>query len=414
MAYPQVYPRAVIDTIEDLTPGSLRSRASSIVTTTTKFSLETLSQDDQSSIGNRWERARSGHNDRPRSRLSMSSIAHPAPPYSEAVESTLLLPSHQNGDFQLQQQFLAPLADRPLGAVSVNEALPPSPVSSGVATPSIQSPIDDPDENPRARAAYYSNVVRTLDQNYTAAIERLRQEHAQAIATTRYDIDQAYRTQWKEKNREIERIREEAALAKDREVDQIRVENEARVKALEERVKELANELNGQKQSQDAAIEKARHEIEDLWERRWRDRIKIEREEKARSETDWESRMEASVNAETEKWIAFLKERETQIAGVVRRSISERHPLTGDWEARPRESNDLLERLLYVLDTHSFQTLNYATDFENLELGSSIGDSTSLVRSPALKSLSNHRTRLLPAPLRSVAVKDLSSVPLPL
>ncbi|KAL8726177.1 MAG: hypothetical protein Q9181_006156 [Wetmoreana brouardii] len=409
MAYPQIYPRTVVDTIDDSIPASLRSRASSIVTTTTKFSLETLSQDDGSSVGAQRERSRFGYNDRPRSMLSMTSIAHPAPPYSEAVDPSLLLPSHYNGDFQSQQQFPAPLEDRLSEAVSVNEALTP-PESPGVAIPSLQSPIDDPDENPRARAAYYSNVVRTLDQNYTAAVERLRQEHAQAIAMTRHDIDQAYRTQWKQKNREIERIREEAAVAKDREVDQVRTENEARVKALEEKVNGLENELDGQKQSQDAAIEKARHEIEDLWEKRWRDRIKIEREEKARSEKDWKSRMEASVNAESEKWIAFLKERERQIAEVIRRSIWEWHPSRE--EAQPRELNDLLERLLHVLDTdtHSSKTLNSATDFEKLELGSSVGDS-SRVWSPPPRSTPKRRK---PAPLNSPGAKNLSSVPLPL
>ena len=106
-----------------------------------------------------------------------------------------------------------------------------------------QSPLD---ADGNVQAAYYSNVVRTLDQNYTLELERLRKEHEQALATTRHNIDQAYREQWKAKNREIERIREQTAAAKDAEVNDVRLELSARIDKLEAEVGQLKDELDRQ------------------------------------------------------------------------------------------------------------------------------------------------------------------------
>ncbi|KAL8954260.1 MAG: hypothetical protein Q9183_007233 [Haloplaca sp. 2 TL-2023] len=177
--------------------------------------------------------------------------------------------------------LLAEAASQPSETVSLNEALPPSPGPSEAVTPLPESPVD-PDENPHAQAAYYSNVVRTLDQNYTAAIERLRKEHVQEIATTRHDIDQAYRAQWKVKNHQIERIREEAAKARDEEIASLRALYEERYKDMEEKVSRLEKELQAEKDKQQVAVEKARHEVEDVWEKRWSDRNEVEKSEKQR------------------------------------------------------------------------------------------------------------------------------------
>ncbi|KAL8710679.1 MAG: hypothetical protein Q9220_004697 [cf. Caloplaca sp. 1 TL-2023] len=275
------------DSTDDLSTPSLRSRASSIVTTTTKFSLETLSQDDRSSLGPLWEMQRQGNADRPRSLLSMTSIARPAPPYHEAGDSMLLLPSHREGFFQTQPNMSSEAFQHPAEAISINEALPPSPTRSEAATPSPDSPVDI-EANMQSRAAYYSSVVRTLDQNYTAAVEALRQQHAQQLALTRHDIDQAYRAQWKAKNREIERIREETATAKEIEVLQLRTDFESKFERLQSQVIKLQGALLTQAEEaaekERKAVEKARHEVEDVWERRWQDRTKIENDEKQKAE----------------------------------------------------------------------------------------------------------------------------------
>ncbi|KAI4214445.1 MAG: hypothetical protein L6R36_009421 [Xanthoria steineri] len=296
----------ILDPIDDLSGASLRSRASSIVSTTTRFSLETISQDDRSSIGAIWERQhRLGNTNNDSGRPhSITSVANPAPPYTEATNPTLQLPTHNNGDFQNLLNRLSEVAERPADAVSLNEPLAPSTIDSGNTTPAPDSPLD-PDVNPSAQVAYYSNVVRTLDSNYTAELERVRQQHAQEVALTRHNIDAAYRAQWKAKNREIEKIREEAAAARDEAVHRIRAEADARVRGLEEKVKGLEAALVAQaeegSEERDRAVERARHEVEDLWERRWRDRARIEEEEKARAEEERELER-AEVEKERVMW----------------------------------------------------------------------------------------------------------------
>ncbi|KAL8782365.1 MAG: hypothetical protein Q9213_005443 [Squamulea squamosa] len=302
---------ASIDRIDDPATASLRSRASSIVTTTTKFSLETLSQDDRSSIGAmRIRNHRLGPNaGRPN---SITSITNPAPPYTEAVGPTLQLPTHQNGDFQSLLSRLAEVADRPSEATSINEALAPSIIAStGNTTPAPDSPLD-PGVNLQAQIAHYSNVVHTLDSNYTADLERLKQKHAQELAVTRHDIDAAYRAQRKIELREMERFREEAAAARDLEIMQIRAERDARVlglegkiRGLEEKVQEMERALSKQVEKgveeRRVAVEKARHEVEDLWERRWRDRARVEGEERERAEVEREERLKVNVAEKIEK-----------------------------------------------------------------------------------------------------------------
>ncbi|KAI4201524.1 MAG: hypothetical protein LQ346_002160 [Caloplaca aetnensis] len=281
---------------DDHTAESLRSRASSIVTTTTKFSLETLSQDDRSSIGALRDWQRPTPASRPRSLRSMTSIARPAPPYTAMLDSDLLLlPTHQNGDFQPPAGPQAEPTTRPAAvsaAASTAEVLPPSPSAGSTASPrdGAESPTDDPD-NPRARIiTYYNLVVRTLDQNYTASLEKLRAQHASDLASTRHSIDAAYRAQWKAKNREIEVIRQEAA----REIEEVKKESAKELESLEKGCEANARQMERailehreQKDNEMAvAVLKARHEVEDLWERRWAERMKVEGEEKKRRERE--------------------------------------------------------------------------------------------------------------------------------
>ncbi|KAL9001278.1 MAG: hypothetical protein Q9169_000169 [Polycauliona sp. 2 TL-2023] len=301
-----------LEPADDVATASLRSRASSVVTTTTRFSLETLSQDDTSSIGAAWGRQHQFGNVAGRPH-SVTSITNPAPPYTEAVNPTLQLPSHQNGEFQSLLSRLAEVAERPTEAVSLNEPLAPSTIASGDTPPAPDSPLD-PDLNPSAQVAYYSSVVRTLDSNYTADLERLRQKHVQELAATRHEIDAAYRAQWKTQNRQNERIREEAAKARDEEVHRIKTESDVKVQVLEARVQELESALVMQAEEwleqREKAVEKARHEVEDTWEKRWRDRSRIEAEEKERADVERQKAKERErVKLEREKELqeAFKK-----------------------------------------------------------------------------------------------------------
>ncbi|KAL9598243.1 MAG: hypothetical protein Q9219_004602 [cf. Caloplaca sp. 3 TL-2023] len=307
-------PAVIQEPIDDPTAGSLRSRASSIVTTTTKFSLETL-QDDSSSILAFRERQHAHPANRPRSLLSMTSIARPAPPYGATLDSTLLLPSHQHGDFE--RPFLHPVEPTQTPMLDAAPSPKPSPPPSGSTTPSPDSPLDP--EDPRAQITYYNNVVRTLDQNYTAELARLRAQHASELASIRNEIDAAYRAQWKAKNREIEKAKEEAAV----EVDNARKEYGVLERALEQQREE-------QEKATKVLVEKARHEVEDVWEKRWRDRARLEDEERMRMEGRWRTRAEGRDERWRELMERVVREVDPGLCDRILSEIREQDDLDGN------------------------------------------------------------------------------------
>ncbi|KAL8644372.1 MAG: hypothetical protein Q9210_007289 [Variospora velana] len=342
---------------DDLTTASLRSRASSIITTTTKFSLETLSQDDRSSIVAIRERRRPNNIDRPPSMLSITSIARPAPPYSETPDSPVLLLDHQNRESRppLSPSSGLPPAGRTSDTASIDEAFPPSPSDSATASPTA-SPIasDDDDDDPpldpdnrRTRTRYYSQIVRTLDQNYTSSLAALRTQHARDLGATRHSIDAAYRAQWKAKGREIELMKQEAALEMEtvkrdaareieevkreatREVEQMRKECEGNARQTERAIVEHTEQKDREMQ---AAVQKARHEVEDMWERRWSERTRVEAEEKKRRERGF---FEEQWGREKE-----LLEQIPKVMGGIRRSVA-----GFGWKGEGVEGSDLKKRL---------------------------------------------------------------------
>ncbi|KAL9002645.1 MAG: hypothetical protein Q9188_004445 [Gyalolechia gomerana] len=328
-------PTTVLDTNDDPAALSLRSRASSIVTTTTKFSLETLPQDDRSSILAFRERRRPDAATRPRSLASITSIARPAPPYSATLDSALLLPSHQNVESQLPQS--QPIAGE---AASINEAIAPSPTPSqppsGSGTPSPDTP-PDPDD-PRAQITYYNHVVRTLDQNFTIELDRLHAQHARELATLRNDIDAAYRTQWKAKNREIEKVREEAAV----EVHNAHKECEASVSKME---RELAEEREQKHEEVMHLVERARHEVEDLWERRWSDWTRVENEERERMEIEHRKEVADTVAEVKEKWKGRLEGRDERWKEVMEEVVRDVDPKLCDRVLAVIQAQDALTEI---------------------------------------------------------------------
>ncbi|KAI4141838.1 MAG: hypothetical protein LQ341_003405 [Variospora aurantia] len=298
---------AALDTHDDLTTASLRSQASSIITTTTKFSLETLSQDDRSSIVAMRESRRPNNTDRPPSMLSITSVARPAPPYSETPDFPVLFLDHQNRESRppLSPPSGLPPVGRISDTASIEEAFPSSPSDSATASPTASPTASDDDDSPldldngHTRTRYYSQIVRTLDQNYTSSLAALRAQHARDLAATRHSIDAAYRAQWKAKGREIELVKQRAALEMEtvkrdaareievvkreatREVEQMRKECEGNARQMEQAIVEHTEQKDREMQ---AAVKRARHEVEDMWERRWSERMRVEVEEKNRRE----------------------------------------------------------------------------------------------------------------------------------
>ena len=259
---------------------SFRSRASSVISTGTKFSISTMPQGhfhiDDVLEGN----ATRTTSTRPGSLYSLRSIAPSLPPYEDLVPRP------------------APIQ---ISTPSGNDSeQPPTPSSA------------DPEN---ALSIHYGRVVRTIDDNHARQLARIYEAHEQQskaheqeLAATREAIDQAYRKEWKAKNYEMERIREEAAASVaemqktlDRELERGRAECTAKFTALEEQIQSLsvthgeslariqqdatAQVATLHKEYQ-ATIEKARNAIEDLWEGRWNDRTRIAAEETKRRDLE--------------------------------------------------------------------------------------------------------------------------------
>ncbi len=175
---------------------------------------------------------------------------------------------------------------------------------------------------------HYGRVVRTIDENHARQLARIYSAHEQDLAATRDAVDQAYRKEWKAKNREIERVREEAA----NEIEQVRREAAADISRLREEIEtlsaahketvarietEIADKvilLNGK---HEAAVEKARNAIEDLWEGRWNDRIKVAAEEAKRAAKEAERREQEK----DEEWLRLIRSLHPELSDEVKNAV---------------------------------------------------------------------------------------------
>ena len=280
--------------------GSLRSRASSVISTGTKFSFSTLPQGtyhiDEVLERNNSQSSSNSHSSgngasrtnaaaaRPGSLYSVRSIATSLPPYEGHA------PPSSSDDAALANPVI----------VSTEGVTTP-----GVATDSNSQPPTTPTlDLENSLSMHYGRVVRHIDETHRRQVARINLAHEQELAAVRDAIDKAYRKEFKAKDREIERIRAEAAgdvaaleESKVREVDRVRDEGEAKVKALEgevEAVRRECEEVVGRlrweaeerekemREGFEKAMEKACNAIEDVWEGRWKDRSKFGMEEARR------------------------------------------------------------------------------------------------------------------------------------
>lgn len=236
---------------------SLRSRASSVITTGTRFSISTLPNEEYSNLENVLGRPTRSAAARPRSIFSFASNETSLPPYEN------------------------PHAVEPLGLSARQYSIETSEQSSGPAgqTPSPTSPIVDPENT---LSMHYGRVVRTIDQNHINQMRRLKEAHQEELGTTRHAIDQAYRSVLKARNREVERMREEMAS--------LSAEHDAAIARLQREAIEQATE---QSQAHHVALDKACNAIEDVWEARWSDRIRLADEEARKRDSIYQQRANA-------------------------------------------------------------------------------------------------------------------------
>ena len=304
--------------------GSLRSRASSVISTGTKFSISTMPQQGNYHIDGRLERSRSvssstGHiygtgnprstAMRPWSVYSTRSIATSLPPYE----------AHQPLDASL-----ATIVVPDSSQVVTTHVTAPGLDSSSPPTPSTVDP-----EN--SLSMHYGRVVRHIDETHRRQVARINQAHEQDLAATRDAIDKVYRKEFKAKDREMERVRAEAAddvakveESKARELDGMREDMDATVAVLEmegevlrREVARLRREMEEREEGFEKAIERACNAIEDLWEGRWNDRTKLAAEEVRRH-----------VRDRDEKWLLMIQREYPELVDNVKfaMNVTDRRP----------------------------------------------------------------------------------------
>lgn len=290
---------------------SYRSRASSIISTGTKFSIQTMPQGHFHIDGGLDGSNPRSVTTRPASLYSVRSMAPSLPPYDghQPVDA-LLSPSTQAGHLNALQ-------------TSANHELE---ISSSIGNDQEQPLTPSDPEN--ALSMHYGRVVRTIDENHARQLARIYSDHEQDLAATRDAVYQAYRREWKAKNREIERVREEAA----NEIEQVRKEALADVAALRVEIetlsatnkdalariqKENADRLILLNEEHQAAVDKARNAIEDLWEGRWNDRIKVAAEETKRAAKEAERREQGK----DEEWLRVIKIHHPELVGEIKDAV---------------------------------------------------------------------------------------------
>lgn len=290
---------------------SYRSRASSVISTGTKFSIQTMPQNLFHIDGMLEGNDPRNFTARPASLYSVRSMAPSLPPYDGHQLVDPFLPIAHPADSMASHQ------------TSANQGLHMS-----SSTETEQEPPLTPSDPENALSMHYGRVVRTIDENHARQLAHIQSAHEQELAATRDAVDQAYRKEWKAKNREIERIREEAA----HEIEQVRREALADVAALEEELETLSathaaaiaeiHRENTEKlvvlhEEHEAAIVKARHAIEDLWEGRWNDRTKVATEEATRAAQEAKQR----ERTRDDEWLRIIERLHPELVDEIKSAV---------------------------------------------------------------------------------------------
>ena len=292
--------QVVHDPTWDSTASSVRSRASSIVSTGTKFSIATLSAEELQNVepGSATPTSRSGR--RPLSLMTLASHEQSAPPYdNRQVSSTLLL------------------------SLGHQEAAGPGSISSPQAE-SLDLPAASPSVDvENTLTAHYGRIVRTIDERYAAEILQLTQTHERELSVTRHEIDQAYRKEWKTRNREVEKFREEANTRVAELEAMLKNQALAHGETVERIMHDAKEQMTAAAEANAKAINKARHVIEDIWEGRWSDRTRLEAEEARRIELENQRKLEKAIADRDEEWVRQLEDRHPELLSDLQDTISD-------------------------------------------------------------------------------------------
>ncbi|MCJ1255990.1 hypothetical protein MMC24_003809 [Lignoscripta atroalba] len=284
---------------------SVRSRASSVISCGTATSITTLPQPQSQSqpqeettgidvlLGRRNFRITA----RPGSILSISSFDQPAPPYD---------------NFPHDQSHQQPPTFPSIRDTSTSPPATHSPTQSPhpFSEPQPQfisptTPATDPDPDPEPDniiTQHYTRVVRTIDANHRAELTRLTQSHTSELSSLRHSIDAAYRRVLQAKDAEVDHIRAETATL----TASLSAAHQLAMEDKEKEIEELREQARRREEVLDderlRAVGKARNEIEDLWEGRWKDRARVVAEEGRRREEEFQRRVQEAVEEQAGKW----------------------------------------------------------------------------------------------------------------
>ena len=303
---------------------SVRSRASSVISTGTKTSIGTFAHEEQHGagidvlLGTRNFRITA----RPGSILSISSFDCPAPAYEAHASGNAAVPP---AAAPLPRTNSAPLGTQPQNPSSSQTTLP-TPQAMNPPTPKFPSREPSPSSPPvspsavdpeNALSQHYTRVVRTIDANHHAEIARLKATHATELAQTRHDIDQVYRKELKAKDAQIEHIREETSKAIAETEERCMHELEFKSRELDS-TRNAMEELEVRLSSEWAErVEKARNAVEDQWELRWQDRARISQLGAEIERERQQMQLAQALEVRDKQWNEYLAREEPELARVV-------------------------------------------------------------------------------------------------
>ena len=322
---------AVHDLNIDQDGTSTRSRASSVFSTGTRISIATLQQEELQSFGP--STIISARNiARPPSLRTLASHEVPAPPY-EAYQTSQAPPLSYTQHHLATSGYSTPLAAANLENLST-------------------SPASEPENT---FLTHYGRVVRIIDENHARELARITaeherdkarlvNEHERAVAAVRHEIDQAYRKEWKVKNREVEKSREEATARVanlEAECKDLTIAHAAIIAQLRQ---DTSDQVSALVEAHVLATDKARNAIEDLWEGRWNDRVRLAAEEARRLELENQRRSEQALAKRDQehqlKLDKALAERDQEHQLILEKALAER-----DQEHQLEMEKTLAERL---------------------------------------------------------------------
>ena len=258
-----------------------------------------------------WTAGASDVGHRRNSLYSMRSLQPTLPPYEEYRNHALAVPTSSAGPSNLQSESNSNDRDRDLKQRTASEG-PRAEENAlhGTETPSLN--VDNDPEN--SITAHYSRIVRTIDSRYTSEIEQLKTElenlkveherkmetvqaeHDRRIAHLRNEMDATYRVALKSRDKAAEKAREQAAFESEA--------CEERIAQMQRQAAERESQLNDKHARM---LEKARHEVEDVWERRWRDKFGLVDEEDNRR-----------IKGRDGEWLTFLQRECPDIVEIAR------------------------------------------------------------------------------------------------